>query len=212
MIFKKNKPTKDKTKMTLTIREGDITSAETDAIVNAANDRLAEGGGVCGAIFHAVQKAGGRDAHHKLTEACRAIGHCPTGDAVITPSFGLKAPHIIHAVGPVWTGRKKDSPKDPLTAPLNERELKHVDELASAYRAVIRVCNENKLRSVTIPGISTGIYGFPGSVAAVVAKQICENEAGDIDVTLIAYNDDSLIELQQAPSAEGLAFLNGHKF
>lgn len=207
MIFKKNKPTKDKTKMTLTIIQGNITYAETDAIVNAANSALREGGGVCGAIFGAVKKVGGQDAHRKLTEACQAIGHCPTGDAVITPSFGLKATHIIHAVGPVWSGRKDDD----LVAPLNESELKQVDELASAYRAVIRVCKESKLRSVTIPGISTGIYGFPGSVAAVVAKQICENEAGDINVTLIAYNDDSLIELQQAPSAEGLALLNGHK-
>ena len=212
MIFKKNKPTKDKTKMTLTIIQGNITYAETDAIVNAANSGLREGGGVCGAIFDAVEEVGGQDAHRKLTDACRAIGHCPTGDAVITPSFGLKATHIIHAVGPVWSGRKADSTDNPLVAPLTERELKQVDELASAYRAVIRVCNENKLRSVTIPGISTGIFGFPGAVAAVVAKQICEKEAGDINVTLIAYNDDSLIELQQAPSAEGLALLNGHKF
>ena len=208
MIFKKNKPTKDKTKMTLTITQGNITYAETDAIVNAANSALREGGGVCGAIFGAVRKVGGQDAHRKLTEACRAIGHCPTGDAVITPSFGLKAAHIIHAVGPVWSGRKGHN----LVAPLTASELKQIEELASAYRAVLRVCNENKLRSVTIPGISTGIFGFPGSVAAVVAKHICENEAGDIDVTLIAYNDDSLIELQQAPSAEGLTLLNGHKF
>ena len=208
MIFKKNKPTKDKTKMSLTIIQGNITYAETDAIVNAANSGLREGGGVCGAIFGAVKKVGGQDAHRKLTEACRAIGHCPTGDAVITPSFGLKAAHIIHAVGPVWSGRKGHN----LVAPLTASELKQIEELASAYRAVLRVCNENKLRSVTIPGISTGIYGFPGSVAAVVAKQICENEAGDVDVTLISYNDDSLIELQQAPSAEGLALLNGHKF
>ena len=207
MIFKKNKPTKDKTKMTLTITQGNITYAETDAIVNAANSALREGGGVCGAIFGAVKKVGGQDAHRKLTEACRAIGHCPTGDAVITPSFGLKATHIIHAVGPVWSGREDDD----LVAPLTESELKQVDELASAYRVVIRVCKESKLRSVTIPGIGTGIYEFPAVVAAVVAKQICENEAGDINVTLIAYNDDSLIELQQAPSAEGLALLNGHK-
>ena len=208
MIFKKNKTTKDKTKMTLTITQGNITYAETDAIVNAANSALREGGGVCGAIFGAVRKAGGQDAHRKLTEACQEIGHCPTGDAVITPSFGLTAAHIIHAVGPVWSGRKAHN----LVAPLTASELKQVEELASAYRAVIRVCKENNLRSVTIPGISTGIFGFPESVAAVVAKQICENEAGDIDVTLIAYNDDSLIELQQAPSAEGLALLNGHKF
>lgn len=208
MFFKRNKPTKDKTKMTLTIIQGSITYAETDAIVNAANDRLAEGGGVCGAIFGAVKKVGGHDAHRKLTEACRAIRHCPTGDAVITPSFGLKAAYIIHAVGPEWNGRKRDA----LTAPLTDCELKQVDELASSYRAVIRVCNENNLRSVTIPSIGTGIYEFPAVVAAVVAKQICENESGDLDVTLIAYNGDSLVTLTAAPSAEGLALLNGHKF
>ena len=194
--------------MTLTITQGNITYAETDAIVNAANDRLAEGGGVCGAIFGAVSNAGGPDGHRKLTQACREIGHCPTGDAVITSSYGLKATHIIHAVGPIWAGRKGAA----LFAPLTDRELKQVDELASAYRAVIRVCNENNLQSVTIPGIGTGIYGFPENVAAVVAKQICESEAGDIEVTLIAYNHDSLATLNAAPSAEGLALLNGHKF
>jgi len=194
--------------MTLTIIQGNITHAETDAIVNAANDRLYEGGGVCGAIFDAVKKFGGEDGHRKLTEACAARRPCRTGNAVITSSFGLKAAHIIHAVGPVWKEREGDA----LTAPLTEHELKKVDELASAYRAVLRVCRENKLRSVTIPGIGTGIYGFPENVAAVVAKQICENEAGDVNVTLIAYNDDSLATLNAAPSAEGLALLNGHKF
>ena len=208
MIFKKNKPTKDKTKMTLTIIQGNITYAETDAIVNAANDRLAEGGGVCGAIFGAVKKVGGQDAHRKLTDACRAIGHCPTGDAVITPSFGLKAAHIIHAVGPDWDGREARD----LVAPLTKQELSQVDELASAYRAVIRVCRENNVRSVNIPSIGTGIYDFPAVVAAVVAKQICENESGDLDITLIAYSGDSLSTLNAAPSAEGLALLNGHKF
>ena len=194
--------------MALTIREGDITSAETDAIVNAANERLAEGGGVCGAIFDAVEKFGGQDGHRKLTEACAARRPCRTGNAVITSSFGLKAAHIIHAVGPVWKEREGDA----LTAPLTEHELKKVDELASAYRAVLRVCKEIKLRSVTIPGISTGIFGFPASVAAIVAKQICENESGDLDITLIAYNGDSLATLNAAPSTEGLALLNGHKF
>ena len=194
--------------MTLTIIQGNITYAETDAIVNAANSGLREGGGVCGAIFGAVKKVGGQDAHRKLTEACRVIGHCPTGDAVITPSFGLKAAHIIHAVGPDWDGREARD----LVAPLTKQELSQVDELASAYRAVIRVCRENNVRSVTIPSIGTGIYDFPAVVAAVVAKQICENESGDLDTTLIAYSGDSLSTLNAAPSAEGLALLNGHKF
>lgn len=194
--------------MTLTITQGNITYAETDAIVNAANSDLQKGGGVCGAIFGAVEVLGGVDAEQKLIKACNTIGHCPTGDAVITPSFGLKAGRIIHAVGPQWSGRKDDA----LVAPLTDRELKQVDELASAYRAVLRVCKENKLGSVTIPGISTGIYGFPESVAAIVAKQICVNEAGDLDVHLIAYGDKSYAILNAAPTGKGLALLNGHKF
>ena len=76
--------------------EGDITALEVDAIVNAANERLAPGGGVCGAIHRAAGPA--------LAEACAAIGHCPTGDARLTPGFGLKARFVVHAVGPVWQG------------------------------------------------------------------------------------------------------------
>jgi len=208
MIFNRNRPEKDGAKMTLKISQGDITDAETDAIVNAANSDLQRGGGSCGAIFKAVKKFGGQDGHRKLTEACRAIGHCPTGNAVITPSFGLKAAHIIHAVGPQWAGRKGDA----LVAPLTDLELKQVDELAAAYRAVIRVCHENNISSVTILSIGTGIYEFPEVVAAVVAKQICESEAGDLEVTLNAFSDKSLATLNAAPSAEGLALLNGHKF
>ena len=75
---------------------GDITTLDVDAIVNAANERLLPGGGVCGAIHRA--------AGPELAAACQAIGHCPTGSAVITPGFGLKARHVIHAVGPVWQG------------------------------------------------------------------------------------------------------------
>ena len=194
--------------MTITITQGNITYSQTDAIVNAANSALREGGGVCGAIFTAVKKLGGLNAHQQLTQACRDIGHCPTGDAVITPSFGLQAPFIIHAVGPVWNGREDED----LVAPLTPQELKQADELASAYRAVLRVCRENNLKSVTIPGISTGIFGFPKNVAAIIAKQVCETEAGDIDVHLISYEDDSLIELRTAPTAEGIALLNGHQF
>ena len=194
--------------MTITIIQGNITYSQTDAIVNAANSALRRGGGVCGAIFDAVEELGGPEAHQKLTKACRDLDHCPTGDAVITPSFALQAPFIIHAVGPVWNGREGKK----LIAPLTPQELKQVDELASAYRALLRVCRENNLKSVTIPGIATGIYGFPKNVAAIIAKQVCEAEAGDIDVHLISYEDDSLIELRTAPTAEGIALLNGHQF
>lgn len=86
------------------IRKGSITRMEVDAIVNAANEGLWAGGGVCGVIF---SEAG----HQKLQEACSRIGHCDTGSAVITPGFNLKAKYIIHAVGPVWGGGKHGEPE-----------------------------------------------------------------------------------------------------
>jgi O-acetyl-ADP-ribose deacetylase len=82
--------------MQLTATQVDITTLATDAIVNAANTALAPGGGVCGAIHRA--------AGPELARACAAIGHCPTGEARITPGFSLPARHVIHAVGPMWEG------------------------------------------------------------------------------------------------------------
>ena len=81
-----------------------ITELDTDAIVNAANEGLWAGSGVCGAVFAAA-------GHFKLQAACSEIGHCDTGSAVITPGFGLKAKYIIHAVGPVWRGGSRNEPQ-----------------------------------------------------------------------------------------------------
>jgi O-acetyl-ADP-ribose deacetylase (regulator of RNase III) len=189
------------TDITPRIIQGDITLMATDAIVNAANDRLAEGGGVCGAIFDAAREAGG---HAQLTAACRANGHCETGDAVITPSFGLDAPWIIHAVGPQWEGKRHEMPK--ALTPGNIAQLR---ELASAYRAILRVCRENNLTSVAIPSISTGIYGLPQELGAAIAVQICSTEADGIEVTLVAYDDKSLPVIQSAPSVVAAALLEG---
>lgn len=125
--------------------EGDITRLEVDAIVNAANDRLAPGGGVCGAIHRA--------AGPELARACAAIGHCATGDAVITPGFGLRARWVIHAVGPIWRGG--GAGEDAL--------------LASAYRRSLERAAEAGAASVAFPAISTGIYGFPAERAAAIA-------------------------------------------
>lgn len=116
---------------------GDITSLDVDAIVNAANDRLAPGGGVCGAIHRA--------AGPRLAEACAALGGSPTGEARITPGFDLKARHVIHAVGPVWHGGNRGEP----------------EQLASAYRSVLGLCVEHELDSIAFPAISAGIYGYP---------------------------------------------------
>jgi len=127
------------------IYEGDITTLAVDAIVNAANEQLAPGGGVCGAI-HAA-------AGPELAEACRAIGHCPTGDARITPGFALPAKFVIHAVGPVWRGGAHD-------------EAEH---LANAYRACYRLADAQGIRSIAFPAISTGIFGYPLNDAADIA-------------------------------------------
>ena len=128
-----------------------ITDLHTDAVVNAANEGLWEGGGVCGVIFRA---AGSRE----LTKACNAIGHCDTGSAVITPAFALKdAKYIIHAVGPRWSGGKN-----------NEADL-----LFGAYYKSLELAKENGCRSIGFPLISAGIFGYPVKEAWFIAIRAC---------------------------------------
>ena len=130
----------------------DITTLAVDAIVNAANSRLAGGGGVDGAIHRA--------AGPELPAACRALGGCETGSAKITPGFQLPAKYIIHAVGPVWSGGGK-----------NEEAL-----LTSCYATALRLAREHKLTSLAYSAISTGIYGFPADRAAHIALQTIVSE------------------------------------
>ena len=131
----------------LIIKQGDITKEDTDAIVNAANSRLAGGGGVDGAIH----RAGGS----KIAEECRKIGSCPTGRAVITSGGNLPASYVIHAVGPIYRGGKN-----------NEAEL-----LRSAYISSLELADKYNLRSVAFPSISTGAYGYPIKEASRIALQ-----------------------------------------
>lgn len=138
----------------LEICVADITTLDVEAIVNAANTTLLGGGGVDGAIH----RAAGRE----LLAECRTLGGCETGSAKITRGYRLKARHVIHAVGPVWSGGHK-----------GEEEL-----LASCYRTALSLAAEHRLASIAFPAISTGIYRFPperaaritvGTVAAEIA-------------------------------------------
>ena len=130
----------------ISIVKADITSLDTDAIVNAANNHLSAGGGVCGAIFSAAGYA-------ELKSACDKIGFCNTGSAVITPGFALKAKYVIHAVGPIWRGGDQD-----------EEKL-----LYSTYYESLKVAKENGVRTIAFPSVSTGIYSYPLEEASRIA-------------------------------------------
>jgi O-acetyl-ADP-ribose deacetylase (regulator of RNase III) len=121
----------------------------TDAIVNAANSNLQQGGGVCGAIFQAA-------GEKQLQKECDAIGTCAVGHAVITKGYRLPARYIIHAVGPIWKGGEQ-----------GEAEL-----LARAYRKSLELAQEYHLESISFPLISSGIYGYPTQEALQIAISV----------------------------------------
>ncbi len=149
---------------TLALVEGDITREETDAIVNAANARLAGGGGVDGAIH----RAGGPS----IMEECRKIGGCPTGQAVITTGGNLKAKYVIHTVGPVYQGGNK-----------GEAAL-----LKSAHLESLKLASAKKLKSIAFPAISTGVYGYPVNEAAHIAlKTVIDYLKEHSDIELVRF-------------------------
>lgn len=149
---------------------GDITRLEVDAIVNAANARLAGGGGVDGAIHAAAGRA-------ELAVACAQLGGCRPGDAKATLGFALPARWIIHTVGPVWAGGQQSED----------------DVLRSCYRRSVEVAEELGCRSLAFPAISTGIYGFPKERAAAIAV----STLGGLDtslsqILLVAFDEETL--------------------
>ncbi|WP_353684928.1 macro domain-containing protein [Thermodesulfovibrio sp. 3907-1M] len=127
---------------TLRIMIGDITERDTDAIVNAANNYLKHGGGVAGAI---VRKGG-----QIIQEESDRIGFVPTGSAAITTAGSLKAKYIIHAVGPKWG------------------ESQEEEKLKNAVLSSLRLANDYKLKTISFPAISSGIYGCPKNMVAKV--------------------------------------------
>lgn len=128
----------------INIRQGDITKLDVDAIVNAANSSLLGGGGVDGAIHRAAGSG--------LLAECRTLGGCPTGEARISGGYNLAARHVIHTVGPVYSGKPEDK-----------------SLLSACYRNSLKLALDNQLTSIAFPAISCGVYGYPITEACRVA-------------------------------------------
>lgn len=162
--------------MSIEVIQGDITTLDVDAIVNAANERMLGGGGVDGAIHRA--------AGPELLAACRQIAEvrpgvrCPTGEARLTPGFGLPARYIVHTTGPVWRGGSHGE----------------ADLLARCYRSSLAIARAEGLRSIAFPAISCGIYGYPIDEAATIAvrevRAFLEEGSDPQRVLLVAYDQD----------------------
>jgi len=150
--------------------QGDITKQETEAVVNAANKKLAPGGGVAGAIHRA--------AGPKLWEESKQLGGCETGEAKLTKGYELPAAYVIHTVGPVYS----DSPKDPQL-------------LESSYRNSLKLAKKEGIKSIAFPALSTGAFGYPegeaGEIAIKTIKSFLENNGVPELVRLVLYGESS---------------------
>ncbi|MFW6006155.1 MAG: macro domain-containing protein [Candidatus Bipolaricaulota bacterium] len=151
---------------------GDITKQETEAVVNAANKKLAPGGGVAGAIHRA--------AGDQLWEECKSLGGCETGEAKITKGYALPANYVIHTVGPVYS----NSPEDPKL-------------LESSYRKSLEIARKNGIQSVSFPALSTGAFGYPereaGKIAINTIIGFLSNHSQPELVRLVLYGKSSFV-------------------
>lgn len=155
----------------LSVVKGDITEMDVDAIVNAANRSLLGGGGVDGAIHRAAGPG--------LLEECKKLNGCETGQAKITAGYNLKAKYVIHTVGPIWKGGIADEP-----------EL-----LVSCYQQSLALAKKYKIKTIAFPGISTGVYGFPKDLAALIAvteakRFILTNKIPE-KIIFVAFDDEN---------------------
>ncbi|MCO7225823.1 O-acetyl-ADP-ribose deacetylase [Pleionea sp. CnH1-48] len=148
--------------MPVEVQQVDITQLSVDAIVNAANASLCGGGGVDGAIHRA--------AGPELLVECRGLRGCETGKAKITAAYNLSAKHVIHTVGPVWYGGRR-----------NEENL-----LASCYRESLLLAQQHQLNSIAFPAISCGAYRFP-------LEQACKIAAREVKRFLVQDNDSMMV-------------------
>jgi O-acetyl-ADP-ribose deacetylase (regulator of RNase III) len=143
----------------------DITTQSADAIVNSAHRSLLAGSGLSGLIHRA--------AGPELELACKEIGGCPTGTAVLTPGFKLAAKHVIHAVGPRWLGGSR-----------GEAEL-----LERCYHSIFDLAVAHGLRTVCSPSISTGIYRFPLDEASLIAARVAKAYQSSLEICFVCYDE-----------------------
>ena len=160
------------------LHPGDIAQLQVDAIVNAANTSLLGGGGVDGAIHRA--------AGPELLAECRKLGGCPPGEARLTGGYGLPARHIIHTVGPIWRGGNAGE----------ERILEN------CYRSSLAIACRRGFREIAFPAIATGVYGFPGEVAAriavaTVSLHLAEQQLPEL-VTFVCFDTATLAAYRAA--------------
>lgn len=163
---------------TMRIVQGDITEEQVEAIVNAANERLAHGGGVAGAIA----RRGGPEIQRESDAWVRQHGPVPTGSAAITGAGDLPARYVIHAVGPVWGSGDEDT------------------KLARAVRSALQMAEEKEITSLSLPAISTGIFGFPKERAAeiilrTIAEFLEENPGGNVRQVHVCLYDSPTAEV-----------------
>jgi O-acetyl-ADP-ribose deacetylase (regulator of RNase III) len=159
--------------------KGDITTLEVDAIVNAANNSLLGGGGVDGAIHRAAGPG--------LYDECKTLKGCSAGEAKITGGYKLKARHVIHTVGPVWKGGYNNEP----------------ETLASCYQSSLDLASKNRIKTIAFPGISTGVYGFPKDLAALIAinesDRYLRKNSYPKKVIFVTFDDESYEIYRQLP-------------
>ena len=162
---------------------GDITKLKVDAIVNAANSSLLGGGGVDGAIHRAAGPG--------LLNECRTLNGCRTGEAKITGGYNLPAKHVIHTVGPIYSGSVTDA-----------------QDLRNCYLNSLKVARENDLHSIAFPGISTGVYGYPKNEAAKIALTavkdwIADNPEYEMERTIVNFSEEDYLIYQKVAAELG---------
>lgn len=162
---------------------GDITKLKVDAIVNAANSSLLGGGGVDGAIHRAAGPG--------LLNECRTLNGCRTGEAKITGGYNLPAKHVIHTVGPIYSGSVTDA-----------------QNLRNCYLNSLKVARENDLHSIAFPGISTGVYGYPKKEAAKIALTavkdwIADNPEYEMEITIVNFSEEDYLIYQKVAAEFG---------